>query len=114
MGTKSDVKWEGIHTFIKNEIQYNAKFKATGTYWYDPGRMYMPNGDPGYPPEEEIEVQDIVIESIIDENGDDVLDGLSRDTDFMESLEETISDKIYDGEYETICPEEPDYEDWEE
>lgn len=30
-------------------------------YTYDPGRMYMPNGDPGYPPDEsydDLEVED--------------------------------------------------------
>lgn len=31
-------------------IEYTVSCKAD--YYYDLGRMYMPNGDPGYPPEE--------------------------------------------------------------
>lgn len=27
-------------------------------WYYDPGQMYMPNGDPGYPSESEINIQD--------------------------------------------------------
>lgn len=41
-------------------IEYTVSVK--GDYYYSPGRMYMPNGDPGYPDEESIddtEVTDI-------------------------------------------------------
>lgn len=41
-------------------IEYTVS--VNGDYYYSPGRMYMPNGDPGYPDEESIddtEVTDI-------------------------------------------------------
>lgn len=35
------------------DIEYTVNVSAD--YYYDPGRMYMPNGDPGYPPESSID-----------------------------------------------------------
>lgn len=33
--------------------------EATANYYYSPGRMYMRNGDPGYPSEEELDIEDV-------------------------------------------------------
>lgn len=44
--------------------------EAVGSYYYDPGCMYLRNGDPGYPPEEELTVTDVNIKEVTDENGD--------------------------------------------
>lgn len=40
-----------------NELPLTVTF----TYQYDPGRYYMPNGDPGYPPEESFDIEDVYV-----------------------------------------------------
>lgn len=46
------------------DINYHAE--ASGTY--SPGRMYMSNGDPGYPEEFDMEVEEVEIDSILWQN----------------------------------------------
>ena len=44
-------------------------------YYYRPGRMYMRNGDPGYPEEEsydDLEVTGIDSVTVYDDNGDEI------------------------------------------
>lgn len=41
------------------EIEYTAS--VTGEHYYCPGRMYMPNGDPGYPEEDEVDITHIEV-----------------------------------------------------
>lgn len=58
------IEWEGY------EIQYTAK--VSGEYYFQKGRMYMPNGDPGYPDEEEYEgpfFEYVDWNSILDKDG---------------------------------------------
>lgn len=53
---------------VKKEIGDNdIRLKVTATFSYDPGRMYMPNGDPGYPPESEFDIEetDIFVNGIL-------------------------------------------------
>lgn len=38
---------------------YLVRVHAVADYAYTPGRMYMDDGDPGYPPEDELTVTDI-------------------------------------------------------
>lgn len=40
-----------------NELHLTVTF----SYYYDPGRYYMPNGDPGYPPEESFDIEDVYV-----------------------------------------------------
>ena len=56
------VQWEG------HIVEYTAR--VSGTEWYTPGRMYMPNGDPGYPDEYDNEgpfFEEVEWTSILDE-----------------------------------------------
>ena len=55
---------------IKKTVEIVAENPQDGTeipltvsfsYYYDPGRYYMDNGDPGYPPEESFDIDDIYI-----------------------------------------------------
>lgn len=48
--------------FEHDDLSIEYTVSVAGDYYYSPGRMYMPNGDPGYPDEENIddtEVTDI-------------------------------------------------------
>lgn len=38
---------------------YTVDVTAHGIYTHTPGRRYMPNGDPGYPDEDDFEIEDV-------------------------------------------------------
>jgi hypothetical protein len=57
MTTKKTVEIVAENPQDGTEIPLTVSF----TYSYDPGRYYMPNGDPGYPPEESFDIDDIYI-----------------------------------------------------
>lgn len=53
-----------VYTNDDLEFEYDAKFykidvEAHATYEYDPGCMYMRNGDPGYPPESSFDIDSV-------------------------------------------------------
>lgn len=53
-------------TFVIEEgNQYEISFKAWADAWYYPGCMYLSNGDPGYPPDEGLEVTKIKLTEVI-------------------------------------------------
>ena len=76
-------------------------FYAQGTYYYEPGCMYLRNGDPGYPPEEETDVTYLEIESVTDEDGNDIIGKLTAED--IEKLEAEAQELIYDGKCELVC-----------
>ena len=63
--------------------------EAVGSYYYDPGCMYLRNGDPGYPPEEELTVTDVNIKEVTDENGD-ILKPEQYDKELSEAIDEAL------------------------
>lgn len=95
-------------TYTIPENDFEVSFYARGTHYHDNGRMYMPNGDPGYPPYDEVEVDSIDIESIINDEGEDILSKYSEEE--IDSLCDTITDKIIEGDYDLnyVEPEEPE------
>lgn len=93
------------------ENDFEVTFFARGSHYHDNGRMYMPNGDPGYPPEDEINIDYIEITSIKDDSDEEVLSKYSKEE--IDALENVISDKIYSGDYEYNYYE-PDYEEPDE
>ena len=113
MGKTSNVRWNGCRTYTVNGREFECEFKAYGTYYYDAGCMYLRNGDPGNPPEEETEVGDIEFDSIIeyepntDADGVDVTNTLDAET--VELLEELIAEDCNDGEIEMEYAEPEEY-----
>ncbi len=45
------MKYNGSLYFYNEETEQEFELEIEFRYHYDPGRMYMPNGDPGYPSE---------------------------------------------------------------
>lgn len=45
-------------TFYHPETDEQVDIYVKYSWYYDPGRMYMPNGDPGYPAESEIDIKE--------------------------------------------------------
>jgi len=111
MGTTK--KWSYSGSFEYD--LYEVEFSASGTHYYDPGCMYLRNGDPGYPPEEEFEVEDVVIEAVYDISEEAVAEGKdtnniydSIDAEIKEAIAEEITEALYDGQYE-VDYDEPYY-----
>ena len=63
----------------------------------------MPNGDPGYPDEEDFEIDDIEVEAVF-KDGDEV----PYVEDMYDSIEEALND--VDWEQDEYEPPEPDYD----
>lgn len=40
---------------------YGVEFEVVYDYFYDPGVYTYPNGDPGYPPSEELDIAKIIV-----------------------------------------------------
>lgn len=40
---------------------YGVEFEVVYNYFYDPGVYTYPNGDPGYPPSEELDIAKIIV-----------------------------------------------------
>lgn len=119
MGNTSNWSYSGIYEYEVYEIE----FSANGTYYYDSGRMYMPNGDPGYPPEEDFDVDEVTLDFVRDKSAEAIKAGTdevdvydSLDTETKELIEEAIVEALYDGKYEVnydepYYPEPEEYED---
>lgn len=91
---------------------YRVKVKAVGLYDYRPAVMYLRNGDPGYPEEENWEIDDVdAIWRKINEDGDET------EVEPTADMEEALYEYLYDLDYDQWnFPEEPepDYEPWED
>ena len=85
--------------FNINNVDYLVDVEASGSLIYSPGRMYMPNGDPGYPDESELTIEDIdsTWRKIINEDEEPV--EVEPDSDMLSILEEYLYEQD-DWDYE--------------
>ena len=89
-----------------NGVDYTVDVTAHADYYYDAGRMYMRNGDPGYPPESEFNIEDV--EAVWHDVDGKIVTPTEEMTD---ALEDYLQDA--DG-WEDKEPPEPDYDYYEE
>lgn len=70
----------------RNQTYYQKEkdLEVTYDYYHDPGRHTLPNGDPGYPPETEVEI------NAITRKGVNVMDLISE-----EETDKLIEEIIY-------------------
>lgn len=101
----SNQHYDGSVVFNYNNEEYEADVLARGTYSFRKGRMYMRNGDPGYPDEESFEIDDIEVEAVFDAEGNEV----SYTEDMYDCIEEALND--VDWEIDDYEPPEPE-DDW--
>lgn len=116
----SNQHYDGIIDFTIDDKKYTADVKARASYSFRRGRMYLRNGDPGYPDEEDFEIDDVEVLSITDENGDeitydedtmydpicDALNGVDWIQDECEPPEPDYDPPEYDEAYTKACLEE--------
>ena len=83
-------EWKNVPLEVEVECTVRIKLKCSG--YYDPGCMYLNNGDPGYPPEGD-DVREVQSIEIID--GDRVL---SLTGPAWCQIEEFFENEIMDAE----------------
>lgn len=107
MGTRTKVHWDGDVNFTYQERDLVATVSATAEHWYQAGRKYMPNGDPGYPEEDEIDDIEFDVTEVRCAEDDSVVE-------HVEDMDEYIESAIYEqAEWEDDEPDEPDYDDYD-
>lgn len=100
----SNRHYDGNVTFVYEEEEYEATVHATGTYTFIKGRRYMANGDPGYPDEEDFEIDDVDVKAVFK-------DGI--EVPYEEDMYDDIDSALRDADWEEDDPPEPDYEECE-
>lgn len=101
----SNRHYNGNIVFRYNDEEYEATVHATGTYSFRKGRRYMANGDPGYPDEEDFEIDDVEVEAVFK---DDV------EVPYLEDMYDSIESVLREKDWEEDDPPEPDYDYYEE
>lgn len=89
--------------FTYEGVDYNIDVYAVAGDYYLPERMYMPNGDPGYPAEEDFWIEKLDAKWYLD--GDD-----SVEIEPTEEMTEALEKYLCDGYVEFEYPEEPEPE----
>lgn len=86
-------------------VIYSVDVEATATYSHDDGCMYMRNGDPGYPPEDDFDIDEVNINSVtlIDEEGN--VSGIT-DAELLKKIKDKVRDYLSDHEDYFISDEE--------
>lgn len=90
-----------------NGVDYTVDVTAHADYYYDAGRMYMRNGDPGYPPESELTIEDV--DAVWYDADGKKVDNVTEE--MTDALENALQEE--DG-WEEDKPPEPDYDYYEE
>ena len=71
---------------------YSCYVFAKAIFNYHPGKLYMRNGDPGYPDDEDFEITNVDVEA--HQNGEKI------EGDKLEKIKEAISDELYEMDYD--------------
>lgn len=107
----------GIVEWDEYLLEYSAT--VTGDYYFQKGRMYMPNGDPGYPDEEDTEgpfLDEIQEVNIMDINGNYIEESEANhiyktyQEEIDKAIEEEIEERVDWDDCDWEDPE-PDYPD---
>ena len=83
----SNRHYKGNVTFRYKDEEYEATVEAQATYTFIKGRRYMPNGDPGYPDEENFEVDNVDVEAVFKDGAE-----VPYDEDMYDDIEAAVED----------------------
>lgn len=103
--------------FDWNEYQIEYTANVSGTEWYQKGRMYMPNGDPGYPDEYDSEgpfFEDIDCVYINDKDGVEVPEDDKIYESNRDMIDQLVKEDVEENKDWDDCnwdDPEPDYPD---
>lgn len=86
-----------------DDVSYIFCLYAEAEYSYTPGRMYMRNGDPGYPDDEELEVTHIEISIVTELDSGKIV----TDKAILQKIENKVTDELYKMDIEKWSGEDP-------
>lgn len=97
---------------VKGTIEHEGKtieykVKVSGSYYFSKGRMYMKNGDPGYPDDEECEgpfFESVEEYTVYDDEGNECMDASREQTELL--IQKDVEDN---KEWDDCEWDEPDY-----
>lgn len=97
-----------LYLIIEN-ITYRLDVHAEADYCYTSGTMYRNNGDPGDPPDEELDIKiEVANWYLLDENEEE------EKVDATEKMTEELYDYLYEMDIENWESEDEDYEESED
>lgn len=77
--------------FVVDGRGYVATVEARGTYYFRKGCMYLRNGDPGHPDEEEFTIDDVDVQEVRDAETEEVVP--YNETEMYDALEAALQDE---------------------
>lgn len=87
----SNLSFNDVISFSVDDTDYSCEVNANATEYYTPGRMYMPNGDPGYPPEYEFEISDFELLTLFNEDTEtDIFKKYTQDKEFKKKIDDEV------------------------
>lgn len=104
---------------VSGSIEYEGKtieyeVNVSGSYYYSKGRMYMKNGDPGYPDDEEYEgpfFEDIDDYTIYDDEGNECTEERCEQIELLIQKDVEDNKEWDDVEWDEPEPDYPEPED---
>ena len=88
---------------------YRLTVHAEADYWYTSGTMYRSNGDPGDPPDEELDLENVDANwYLLDEDGEE------EKVDPTEEMLDELYDYLYEMDITDWESEDEDYEEPED
>jgi hypothetical protein len=92
-----------------DSVSYIFCLYAEAEYSYIPGRMYMKNGDPGYPDDKELEVTFIEMSIVTELDSGKIV----TDKVILQKIEDKVADELYEMNIEKWSGQDPyDEEEW--
>ena len=108
------VTYKGNITFKHNNESYYAEVSATANWYHQPCVMYFKDGS-GQPEMDEFEIDELEVTSLYNEDAEtDCFADYESDEKYKDSIDEDITDALYDMDSDKWSGGEPDYPDYEE
>lgn len=93
--SRNNAYWDGSVHITYDDVELDCDVLARGTYYYSPGTMYRRNGDPGDPPEEDIDVASLELEDVYID-GENIMHWLKDDV--IKEIKDLCIEAIEEGQ----------------
>lgn len=104
--------YSGKATYSSDDLEislgtfdYIVDVDAKASYYHDDGCMYLRNGDPGYPPEDDFDIEEVNVNSVKYEDEDGNMVEVT-DEAILKQVEDKVWDYLSDHEDYFISNEE--------
>lgn len=99
-GTNTELQFSSDEFIVTvNGEEYLCGVYAEANHWYSPGCMYRRNGDPGDPPEDELEITKLEVTGAVHLLDGDV-EGSPATAEELELVRDAVTDDLYEMDYD--------------